>query len=139
MTQLFQPQWQVYKEIRFEAAHKLPHHDGKCRRLHGHSFVARVYIQSSQLITSGSKQGMVMDFGDIKAHLKPLVNDYLDHHYLNESLGLENPTSEAIAQWIYERLEAGGLEGLAAVEVKETCTSGCIFQRQRSQPQPGQS
>ena len=120
-------QWQLYKEFTFEAAHRLPHHDGKCARLHGHSWVCRVYIKGDRLIEDGPKQGMLMDFGDIKAYMKPLLDEYLDHYYLNETLGMENPTSEAIAQWIYEQLAAVNLPGLDAVEVMETCTSGCTY------------
>lgn len=119
--------WLIYKEFRFEAAHKLPHHDGKCRRLHGHSWLGRVYVKSNQLIAKGSKQGMVMDFGDLKAYLQPLLDDYLDHHYLNETTGLENPTSEAIAEWLFQQLAAIPVPGLYAVEIRETCTSGAYY------------
>lgn len=122
-------EWVIYKEFRFEAAHHLPHHDGKCRRLHGHSWVGRVYVKGEKLIAEGSKQGMVMDYGDIKQYLKPLLDNFLDHYYLNETTGLENPTSEAIAKWIYEKLEHMGLPGLQAVEIKETCTSGCRYSK----------
>ena len=120
-------EWVIYKEFRFEAAHHLPHHDGKCRRLHGHSWVGRVYVKGEKLIPEGSKQGMLMDYGDIKQYLKPLLDNFLDHYYLNETTGLENPTSEAIAKWIYEKLEQMGLSGLHAVEIQETCTSGCRY------------
>jgi 6-pyruvoyltetrahydropterin/6-carboxytetrahydropterin synthase len=120
-------EWIVYKEFRFEAAHRLPHHDGKCRRLHGHSWVGRVYLKSDRLIAEGAKQGMVMDYGEIKQYLDPLLEHYLDHHYLNETTGLENTTSEEIAQWIFEKLAAANLPGLYAVEIRETCTSGCIY------------
>lgn len=123
-------QWQLYKEFRFEAAHRLPHHDGKCARLHGHSWVCRVHIKGDRLIDDGPKQGMLMDFGDIKGYMKPLLNEYLDHYYLNDTLGMENPTSEAIAQWIYKQLAAAHLPGLDAVEVMETCTSGCTYREQ---------
>lgn len=119
--------WSIYKEFRFEAAHRLPHHDGKCRRLHGHSFVGRVYVRGDRLIESGAKQGMIIDYSDLKKYLKPLLNDYLDHHYLNDTTGLENPTSEELARWIYHQLEAAGLPGLSAVEIRETCTSGCLY------------
>jgi 6-pyruvoyltetrahydropterin/6-carboxytetrahydropterin synthase len=121
--------WQLYKEFRFEAAHRLPHHDGKCARLHGHSWVCRVYIKGDRLTDSGAKQGMLMDFGDLKKYMQPLLDEYLDHYYLNETLGLENPTSEAIAQWIYGKLADVNLPGLDAVEIRETCTSGCIYRR----------
>jgi len=121
--------WQLYKEFRFEAAHQLPHHDGKCARLHGHSWVCRVYIRGDRLIDSGAKQGMLMDFSDLKKYMQPLLDEYLDHYYLNETLAMESPTSEAIAQWIYGQLAAVNLPGLDAVEIRETCTSGCIYRR----------
>lgn len=126
-------EWIIYKEFRFEAAHKLPNHDGKCSRLHGHSWVARVYVKGNKLIKSGPKQDMIMDYGDIKQYIKPLLDKFLDHYYLNESTGLENPTSEKLAQWIFEKLEKEGLPGLESVEVSETCTSGCRYRRIRSQ------
>lgn len=119
--------WLIYKEVRFEAAHRLPYHDGKCQRLHGHSWIGRVYVAANQLIAEGPKQGMLMDYGDIKAYVKPIVDRYLDHYYLNESTGLENPTSEEIARWLYHKLEEAGLPGLYAIEIKETCTSGTIY------------
>ena len=122
-------EWSIYKEFRFEAAHMLPHHDGKCRRLHGHSWIGRVYVKGNQLIEDGTKQGMIIDYGDIKQYLKPLLDHYLDHYYLNETTGLENPTSEAIAKWIFDHLELAGLPGLYAVEIRETCTSGCIYRK----------
>jgi 6-pyruvoyltetrahydropterin/6-carboxytetrahydropterin synthase len=122
-------QWQLYKEFRFEAAHQLPHHDGKCARLHGHSWVCRVYVVGDRLQTTGAKQGMLIDFGDLKKYMQPLLEDYLDHYFLNETLAMENPTSEAIAQWVYEQLEKAQLPGLDAVEIRETCTSGCIYRK----------
>lgn len=120
-------EWVIYKEFHFEAAHTLPNHDGKCRRLHGHSFIGRVYVKGTALIDAGPKRGMIMDYGDLKQFIRPLVDEHLDHYDLNESTGLTDPTSEALAKWIYERLETAGLPGLYAVEVKETCTSGCRY------------
>jgi 6-pyruvoyltetrahydropterin/6-carboxytetrahydropterin synthase len=120
-------EWLLYKEFRFEAAHRLPHHDGKCRRLHGHSWVGRVYVKGQTLISDGAKAGMLIDYGDLQDYMQPLLDDFLDHYYLNESLGLENPTSELIAKWIYEKLEILGLPGLWAVEIRETCTSGARY------------
>jgi len=120
-------QWVIYKEFYFEAAHQLPHHDGKCQRLHGHSWVGRVYVQGQHLIKDGSQRGMIMDYGEIKKYLQPLLDHYLDHYYLNETTGLENPTSEEIARWVFEKLEKAGLPNLYAVEIQETCTSGCRY------------
>ena len=122
-----QPQWSIYKEFRFEAAHSLPNHTGKCCRLHGHSWVGRVYIQGNTLYLTGSQKGMLMDFGLVSSYIEPIREQYLDHYYLNETTGLENPTSEELARWIYEKLELAGLPGLDAVEIRETCTSGCIY------------
>lgn len=118
--------WSVSKKFTFEAAHKLPHHDGKCQRLHGHSWVGVVNVAGHSLRPDGAKQGMVMDYSDIKEVLAPIVNEYLDHQYLNESLKLESPTSEAIAQWLFNQLR-DKLDGLQSVEIHETCTSRCVY------------
>ncbi len=122
-------EWLIYKEFRFEAAHQLPYHDGKCRRLHGHSWVGRVYVQGNHLIEGGAKQGMLIDFGEIEQYIQPLLDNFLDHYFLNETMGLESPTSEAIAKWIFEKLEKEGLKGLHSVEIRETCTSGARYFR----------
>ena len=122
-------QWLIYKEFRFEAAHRLPNHHGKCSRLHGHSWQGRIYIEGNKLIETGPKQGMLFDYGDIKEYIQPLLDHYLDHYYLNETTGLENPTSEQIARWIFEKLEIAGLPGLHSVEIRETCTSGCRYMK----------
>ncbi|WP_267383958.1 6-carboxytetrahydropterin synthase QueD [Cyanobacterium sp. uoEpiScrs1] len=119
--------WLIYKEFRFEAAHRLPHHDGKCRRLHGHSWIGKIYLKSDHLIQEGAKQGMVVDFHDIAEYLDPLLEQFLDHHYLNETMELESPTCEMIAKWIFKKLELAGLQGLKGVEIQETCTSGAKF------------
>jgi len=113
----------IFKDFTFEAAHKLPlvPQDHKCFNLHGHSFKVRVYIESNI-----NEMGWVMDFGDIKLICKPII-DVLDHSYLNELEGLDNPTSENIAIWIWHKLEKK-LQGLSAIEVMETCNSGCIYQ-----------
>ncbi|MDH6100805.1 6-carboxytetrahydropterin synthase QueD [Anabaenopsis sp. FSS-46] len=118
--------WIIGKEFRFEAAHKLPNHDGKCARLHGHSWRGVVYVSGNKLIDSDCKQGMIMDYADISKYIKPLLENYLDHYYLNESTGLNNPTSEAIAKWIYEQLKPQ-IPGLVAIRIDETCTSQCIY------------
>ena len=76
----------------------------------------------------GPKSGMLLDFGDVSKAVKPLVEEKLDHFYLNETTGLENPTSEELAQWIYIELKPILKDYLVAVEVDETCTSSCRFQ-----------
>jgi 6-pyruvoyltetrahydropterin/6-carboxytetrahydropterin synthase len=116
-------QTEIFKEFTFEAAHRLPNvPDGhKCARLHGHSY--RVMVNVAGPV--GDKSGWVMDFGDLKAAFRPLAQQ-LDHYYLNEVPGLENPTSENLARWIWDRLKPS-LADLSAITVRETCTSGCTF------------
>lgn len=107
---------EIFKEYGFESAHSLPNVPAghKCARLHGHSFRVRVTISGPV----GDQSGWVMDFADLKAAVQPTIDD-LDHRYLNEIEGLENPTSEVLAEWIWDRV-APDLPGLAAVEVRET-------------------
>jgi len=116
----------LYKDFSFEAAHRLPNvpEGHKCARLHGHSFQVRVTIEGPV----GERTGWVMDFADLKSAFGP-VHDRLDHRYLNEIPGLENPTSEILARWIWRALRPT-LVGLAEIEVRETCTTGCIYRGQ---------
>ena len=114
---------QMYKEFTFEAAHLLPNVPAghKCGRLHGHSFMVRIHIEGEV----GESSGWVMDFADLKASFKPIY-DRLDHYYLNDIPGLENPTSENLARWIWQQLKPS-LPLLSQIDIKETCTSGCIY------------
>lgn len=114
---------EIFREFTFEAAHRLPNlpADHKCTRLHGHSY--RVIVTVSGPVDP--VLGWVMDFGDVKSAWRP-IDEVLDHHYLNEVPGLENPTSEVLAAWMWERLQVA-LPGLVSVAVRETCTSGCTY------------
>lgn len=114
---------ELYKTFTLEAAHRLPNvpADHKCARLHGHSFRIELRVEGPV----DPALGWVMDFADVKAAFKPLY-EQLDHHYLNDIAGLENPTSEVLAMWIWERLKPV-LPLLSAVAVHETCTSGCVY------------
>jgi len=114
---------EIFKEFTLEAAHRLPNvPDGhKCARLHGHSFRVSVHLEGPV----GEDTGWVTDFADIADAFAP-VHAALDHHYLNDVDGLENPTSEVLAAWIWDRL-APALAELREVRVRETCTSGCIY------------
>lgn len=130
---MMQEQWRIFKDFRFEAAHKLPHHTGKCQRLHGHSWKGRVYVEGTTLHRKGSMTGMVYDFSEIsQKFIKPLLENYLDHHYLNDSLKLESPTCEEIARWTFQYFLDRKLQGLAAVEIFETCTSGVLYSQSTS-------
>jgi len=114
---------EIFKEFRFEAAHYLPNvpEGHKCGRLHGHSFRVRLYITGPM----DEHVGWIMDFADVKAAFKPIY-DRLDHYYLNDIEGLENPTSENIARWIWNELKPS-LPELSKVELHETCTAGCVY------------
>jgi 6-pyruvoyltetrahydropterin/6-carboxytetrahydropterin synthase len=110
-------------EFRFEAAHRLPNvpPGHKCARLHGHSYSVAVHISGPV----GDDTGWVRDFADLSGAMRPVL-DQLDHYYLNEVEGLENPTSEVLARWIWDRLHPAMPE-LSQVVVRETCTSGCVY------------
>lgn len=114
---------EIYKRFTVEAAHRLPNvpPGHKCARLHGHSFGIELRVRGAL----DPELGWVQDFADIKAIFKPIY-EQLDHHYLNDIPGLENPTSERLAVWIWDRLKPQ-LPGLSAVVVQETCTSGCEY------------
>lgn len=114
---------EIFKEFSFEAAHRLPKlpEDHKCRRLHGHSFRVEIHVGGPVV----QPEGWIIDFADIKAAFKPFYNQ-LDHYYLNEVEGLDNPTSENLARWIWERVKPR-LPGMTKVVVRETCTSGCVY------------
>jgi 6-pyruvoyltetrahydropterin/6-carboxytetrahydropterin synthase len=114
---------EIFKEFTFEAAHRLPNVPSghKCGRLHGHSF--RVALHLTGPVEPES--GWLMDFGEVKSRFQPYY-EQLDHNYLNNIDGLENPTSENIAQWIWEHL-ISSIPQLSQVSVYETCTSGAIY------------
>ena len=113
----------VFKTFTFEAAHRLPNVPvgHKCARLHGHSFRVEVHVSGPV----DDRTGWVMDFADIKAAFDP-VRDLLDHRYLNDIEGLENPTSENVARYIWRSLKPR-LGGLTKLVVHETCTAGCVY------------
>lgn len=114
---------EIFKQFTIEAAHRLPNlpENHKCRRLHGHSF--RVEIHVSGPLTD--KEGWIMDFADVTRAFNPIY-EQLDHHYLNDIPGLENPTSEILARWIWSHLKPA-LPLLSRVVVRETCTAGCVY------------
>jgi 6-pyruvoyltetrahydropterin/6-carboxytetrahydropterin synthase len=114
---------EVVKDFRFEAAHWLPNvpEGHKCRRVHGHSFRGEVCVRGP----IDPSLGWVIDFADLKRAVDPIVTQ-LDHFMLNEIEGLENPTSERVAVWIFERLKTT-LPMLHRVTIEETCTSRCHY------------
>lgn len=126
------PAMEIFRVFQIEAAHFLPHvpEGHKCARMHGHSFKIRISVEGE----IGDRSGWVMDFADLKAAFNPLFRQ-LDHHCLNEIEGLENPTSENLARWIWRRLQPN-LPGLTSVGVQETCTLGCEYRGDQESPRP---
>jgi 6-pyruvoyltetrahydropterin/6-carboxytetrahydropterin synthase len=114
----------LWKEFRFEAAHLLPNMPPghKCARLHGHSFQLEVHLEGAV----DPHTGMLVDYAEIKQAFAPLEQQ-LDHRYLNDIAGLENPTSENIVRWIWERLRPT-LPQLSRLVLRETCTVGCVYE-----------
>ena len=114
---------ELVKEYRFEAAHRLPHvpEGHKCARLHGHSFKLEIHLTGPV----DPRSGWFIDFGVLDEVVGPLVAR-LDHFYLNEIEGLENPTSEVLAKWLYDRIKEK-LPQLGAVTLYETHDARCIY------------
>lgn len=100
----------VTKIFEFSAAHKLPHYDGDCRNLHGHTYRLEVTFSGSPM-TEGSNQGMIIDFNDLKTIVEEYIIKRLDHRYLNEVFF--NPTAELMVDWIWRELDVGLLRSYA--------------------------
>jgi 6-pyruvoyltetrahydropterin/6-carboxytetrahydropterin synthase len=111
------------RTYRFEAAHFLPKvpEGHKCARMHGHSYAITVVIEGD----IDPEKGWLLDFSEIDEHVNPLVRR-LDHHVLNQVEGLENPTSELLAVWLWNAIRAT-LPVLVEVQVAETTSSRCIY------------
>ena len=119
----------VAKFFTFEAAHRLPNlpPEHPCSRLHGHSWRTEIHVRGNM----DEKIGWIIDFSRIKEIAGPTIGS-LDHRYLNEIPGLENPTSERVAEWLWvaleEKLRDAGVS-LTKLIVQETCTSAAIIER----------
>ena len=113
----------LVKELRFEAAHRLPRVPSthKCHRLHGHSFRIELTVEGEV----DEETGWFIDYAVIDDIWQPLY-DLLDHNYLNEVAGLENPTSENLARWLWQRIKPE-LPSLTQVTVHETCDARCEY------------
>jgi len=114
---------EVFKVFSFDAAHELPNvpPQHKCRRLHGHSYRVEIHVQGPP----DPKSGWVIDFADITKAFHPLLKQ-IDHQHLNRIDGLENPTSENIARWIWQHLKPE-LPALSKIVVQENPTCGCVY------------
>ena len=114
---------ELVKEYRFEAAHRLPEvpPGHKCARLHGHSFRFELHIVGPV----DAKTGWFIDFGVLDEAVAPMLAR-IDHNYLNEIEGLENPTSEILSRWIWQTLRPQ-IPSLVAITLYETCDARCIY------------
>ena len=113
----------IFNRFSLEAARRLPNLPAEhpCSRLHGHSFQVEVHVSGPL----DPALGWVIDFADIQKAWQP-IHAALDHRCLNDIPGLENPTSEHLARWLWGRLKPD-LPGLSKVTVMETSASGCIY------------
>ncbi len=113
----------LVRKVSFEAAHRLPKvpPGHKCERLHGHSFRVEIIVEG----TVDPVSGWFIDYSDIDDAWAPLF-EMLDHHYLNEVPGLENPTSEVLCGWLWERLKVS-LPDLRRIVIHETCNASCEY------------
>lgn len=116
---------ELSREFSFESAHYLPNvpEGHKCGRMHGHSYTVEVQVRGPV----DQSTGFVQDFGDLSAAFAP-IEKQLDHRLLNDIHGLENPTSEHLARWVWEQL-SDELPLLHAIVVSETPRSRCTFRR----------
>lgn len=114
----------ICKEFTFEAAHKLPNHDGKCRNLHGHTYRVQIWIEGIIRMANPShphpKEGMVVDFGEVSEYFQDYVFSVLDHSYLNDALPFVT-TAENLSWWIMEQMAnclEGGNTGIKVTKVR---------------------
>jgi len=110
----------VRRRFPFEAAHRLPNHPGKCRELHGHSYVLVVTVDRAV----DPETGLAIDFGDLKAVVHREVIDRLDHRFVNDTI--DNPTAENMAAWMWRRLRPH-LDGLEEIELHETERCSVVY------------
>ena len=115
---------ELTKDYRFEAAHRLPMvpPDHKCHRMHGHSYRVEVVVAGEV----DERTGWLVDFGEIRDFVDPILKRELDHRTLNDVPGLENPTAERLCAWLWARIRPR-FPGLAAITVHETCTARCTY------------
>lgn len=120
--------FEVEHTFSFEAGHVLKHHDGHCSQPHGHSYKLITRMRGQELISSGPKTNMVMDFYDIQRTVDHMIKEYFDHKWLNDTLDSDSVTVEFMAKWIYDYLESR-LPGLHAITVCETAECRATYSR----------
>ena len=111
------------KDFEFESAQSLPSfpEEHKCRRLHGHSFKVTISVRGPV----DEASGIFFDHAAISDAMRPILQQ-LDHAYLNDIPGLENPTIELISRWLWEKLSPS-LAGLYEIVLHETPRARCVY------------
>lgn len=114
----------IYKQFTFDAAHYLPHVPDahKCKHIHGHTYHLTLFFEGA----ISHDFGWIIDYSEIKKTVAPILN-LVDHQFLNEVEGLENPTCEIICTWLWQKIKPL-LSTLKRIELKETPTSGAIYE-----------
>lgn len=114
----------IYKQFTFDSAHLLPNvpENHKCRQLHGHTYHLTAFVEGGLQ----KEMGWVLDFNDLNKIIKPII-ELVDHKYLNDIPGLENPTTELFSIWLWDQIKPE-LSGLKKIELKETPGSGVIYE-----------
>lgn len=115
---------QVFKQFTFDSAHYLPNvPDGhKCKEIHGHTYHLTVFIEGPL----EENLEWVMDFAELKKNIEPVINS-IDHKLLNDIHGLENPTCEKIAVWLWNKIKPF-IPQLIKIQLNETPTSGVVYE-----------
>lgn len=124
--------FELRKSFAFEASHVLTGHNGKCARLHGHSYILTLVLRGARLQRSGPQRNMLADFCDISAAAKKVIASHLDHHHLNDTLQTDSPTAEFIARWAYRALAPTLGPRLVEVELRETATAVVVYRPSRT-------
>lgn len=114
----------IYKQFSFDSAHFLPFvpEGHKCGHMHGHTYTLTVYFEGEL----DPRMGWLVDFNEVKEVISPLIKQ-VDHKLLNDIPGLENPTSELLAKWFYEKIKPS-MPLLNKVQINETASTGAIYQ-----------
>lgn len=122
--------FELEKSYCFEAGHILERHDGKCKNPHGHNYELTIALAADQLLDSGPKTNMIMDFFDIDKVVIPMIQEYFDHCWLNDTLGTDSSTVEFMAKWIFDYLSPQ-LPALSAVILSETPSAKVTYRRKK--------
>lgn len=121
------PMYYIERTYSFSAGHQLHHHDGPCKRPHGHSYRLGIFLRGQKIENEGHKTNMLLDFMDVDKFVAPMIEEYFDHRWINDTLDTDSPSSEFIAHWIYKHLKPK-LPLLYRVSVSETSRSKAVYE-----------